>query len=363
MSLKGLTALLHAGHLLEILVYEGNLLFIEQLRHLYLSFPEQVSLKTETYHTRPLQISWTWLRLTHAWRLSQKIRRCRAQRLLILQGDIEQCSEGVLAGWLSGVETISYIPMVMSGRERGIRLSWLRDILSFPIYRLADRFIVISDYFRHRIEAISSADVRVVFNSIDLEFFHASTARAVMRNHLGIRENEFVSGFVGRLAYQQKGLDRLIETLKIGRKHFLRNRLLVVGDGPDRERFTNDLKAYGLTDCVILCPWTAEGRYRLFDAMDLFLCVSRFEGLPLTLLEAMARGTPILSVPLAPLVGTLPVDFVGNVNRPFDPTEFAHAISQHHSPSYSQKNFERSIFLKQISHEIFQKRFVDAVTG
>ena len=50
--------------------------------------------------------------------------------------------------------------------------------------------------------------------------------------------------------------------------------------------------------------------------MDVFLCASRFEGVPLTILEALSRGVPVISTELPALVGSLPLMFVP---QEFDP--------------------------------------------
>lgn len=363
MALQGLTALLESGHQLFCRISACNTALITQIEHLMEKYPGAVSLRLNRYHARSLQIVRTWLSWFHIFPLVAEINASGAQRVLVLQGDIEQASEGLLAARLSRVKTLSYIPMVMSGRERSIRLPWVRDFLSKPLYRLAHRFIAISVYFERRLSEFGATDVVVVFNSIADEFFKPESGRLAKRHMLGIREGEFISGFLGRISYQQKGLDRLLELLHEGRSFFSKNRMLIVGDGPDRSRLEKDLNEKGLSHCVILCPWVTQERQVFYDAMDAFLCLSRFEGVPLSMLEATARSVPILSVPLEPLLGVLPAEFVGDDAGNFCPTQFLVYLLAMQKREYFYDPEGRRLLLEKIQPSRFASDFVMAVVS
>ena len=309
MALKGLDALLVNGHRLVVVCFAGNIELCTRLAALESRYPASLRILKRDLRARPFQIARTWTNLAAMVSLVRLIRAEAPDRILALQGDIEQASEIFLPAWLTRTPLVSYVPMVLSGAERNIRFAAVRDLLSRPLYGLANRFVVISTYFRDQAFSRSARDAWVVSNCVDDAFLLEPSRRAAARSALGLGANECLTGFVGRIAYQQKGLDRLLAVLQADPSHFRTNRLLVVGDGPDLPRLKSDLKALGLEDCVILKGWESD-RVAFFDAMDFFVCVSRFEGVPLTILESLSRGVPVLSVPLPSLVGYLPLEFI-----------------------------------------------------
>jgi glycosyltransferase involved in cell wall biosynthesis len=78
----------------------------------------------------------------------------------------------------------------------------------------------------------------------------------------------------------------------------LRARLVIAGDGPEREKLARLVKLYGVGDCVQLAGYCDPPRLRAFmQAADLQVCSSAFENLSLAILEGMACGTPVLGTP------------------------------------------------------------------
>jgi glycosyltransferase involved in cell wall biosynthesis len=70
--------------------------------------------------------------------------------------------------------------------------------------------------------------------------------------------------------------------------------LVLVGDGPERASLEAQAAALGVADRVHVTGWTTDAR-RWLGAMDVFVMSSRYEGLPLALLEAMHAGLPVVA--------------------------------------------------------------------
>lgn len=358
MSLKGLEALLDAGHSLDIVCPIINKAFISAVQKLVTRNPAQCHLHLQVYHMRSLQIVRTWCDPLLILKLVRMIRSLHPDRVLALQGDIEQGSEIALPALLAQVPIISYIPMIMSGSARSIKLGRLRDVLSLPIYTLMSRFIVIADYFKDQALKYGARDVRVAVNCVDDTFHTQPVQRQALRERLGIRDNECISGFVGRISYQQKGIDRLIDLVARDPVHFRSNRLLIVGSGPDMPRLVHDIQARAITDCILLQPWS-DDRVSYFDALDIFLCASRFEGVPLTILEALSRGIPVISTEIPALVGRLPITFI--------PQEFEVdvmlALLHAQQVRSVQEGAQPAPLLKGLERADFNEAFVKAVVS
>ncbi|MBN8501918.1 MAG: glycosyltransferase family 4 protein [Sphingomonadales bacterium] len=99
---------------------------------------------------------------------------------------------------------------------------------------------------------------------------------------------------VGRLS-EQKQFDRLVETFaRIAADHPLW-KLVILGDGPDRNTLEAQARALGMSERIHLLGscGNLEDWYR---RADLFVLTSRFEGFPNVLLEAMAHGAPVVAM-------------------------------------------------------------------
>lgn len=98
---------------------------------------------------------------------------------------------------------------------------------------------------------------------------------------------------VGRLTYQ-KGFDRLVNVAEIVLKKHRDWQWLVFGEGEDREMLEKSITEKGLTDSLKLMGNVSDIDYRYRESA-MFVMTSRFEGLPMTLLEAKYYKLPIVS--------------------------------------------------------------------
>ncbi|XAL99526.1 glycosyltransferase [Phycisphaeraceae bacterium D3-23] len=96
---------------------------------------------------------------------------------------------------------------------------------------------------------------------------------------------------LGRLS-AEKGTDRSIRLFADVRKAHPRATLHLIGNGPERGRLESVAQSLGVADGVTFHGWSVDP-VPLLRAMDLLLSTSHREGMPNTLLEAMAIGVPI----------------------------------------------------------------------
>jgi glycosyltransferase involved in cell wall biosynthesis len=98
---------------------------------------------------------------------------------------------------------------------------------------------------------------------------------------------------VGRLA-PSKGYDILVCALHQLHQRGHRCRLVILGRGPERDNLTSLVSQLGLRDFVEM-PGFAENPYALMRQADIFVLASKYEGMPLTLMEARALRMPIVA--------------------------------------------------------------------
>ena len=98
---------------------------------------------------------------------------------------------------------------------------------------------------------------------------------------------------VGRLTYQ-KGFDMLIDVAKDVLEKNKEYKWLILGDGEDKDRLQEKINKYNLQDRLIL-KGKVSNVEDYYKNSSLYVMTSRFEGLPMTLLEAKSYKMPIVS--------------------------------------------------------------------
>ncbi len=130
-------------------------------------------------------------------------------------------------------------------------------------------------------------------NAIDVEQFSSTSDREMVRYELGVLPDRLVIGCIGRLS-PEKGVDRALHTVARLRPWHPRLELHLVGDGPERRRLESLAAQLNIEDHVHFWGWQANPK-RFYEMLDLLLLPSHTEGLPNTVLEAMAMGVPVAS--------------------------------------------------------------------
>lgn len=134
-------------------------------------------------------------------------------------------------------------------------------------------------------------NVYLLNNAIDLDKFkYNEKIRIQKRNELKLNDNDLVIGHIGRFV-QQKNHDFLIEIFNEIYKKNKNTKLFLVGQGPLIDEIKEKVKKYNLQDNVIFLGQRSDVS-ELYQAFDLFLFPSLYEGLGMVLIEAQASGIP-----------------------------------------------------------------------
>lgn len=137
---------------------------------------------------------------------------------------------------------------------------------------------------------MQSGRCRIFNNAIDVDKFKYNDAvRESVRNELGI-EGMFVIGHVGRFCYQ-KNHCFLIDVFKSVHDIEEKSVLLLIGTGKLKEQIEKKVKALGLERNVLFLG-VRKDVDKLYQAMDVFVLPSLYEGLPVVGIEAQTSGLP-----------------------------------------------------------------------
>lgn len=141
-------------------------------------------------------------------------------------------------------------------------------------------------------QAMADGKVTIINNAIDLKQFAFDEAkRNKLRKELGLQDC-FVIGHVGRFM-KQKNHDFLVAIFAEVAKKQDNAKLLLIGDGPLREQIENKVKTLGLDEKVTFTGVRSDVA-DLYNAMDVFVLPSFYEGLPVVGVEVQANGLPFL---------------------------------------------------------------------
>lgn len=172
------------------------------------------------------------------------------------------------------------------------------------LLRKGDRVVGVGEVVRQaliRNEGIPAQRVSVIYNGIDLTGFRGNGAdREVVRREWGFGAEELVLLQVARLDYLKDHATAL-RTLSQLLPQCPQARLVLVGEGPERPVIEKLLGELGLHHAVRLLGQRSDVP-RLLAGADVFLLTSISEGIPLTVIEALAAGVPVV----ASRVGGLP---------------------------------------------------------
>lgn len=136
------------------------------------------------------------------------------------------------------------------------------------------------------------SDYTVLNNAIKLDRFEFDEkVREECRKELGFGD-EFIVGNIGHF-HEQKNHTFLVEIYAEFHRICPESKLLLVSDGPKLDEIKEKVKSLGISNSVIFAGRRSDPE-RMYQAMDLFLLPSLWEGLPVVMLEAQAAGLPLL---------------------------------------------------------------------
>jgi glycosyltransferase involved in cell wall biosynthesis len=231
---------------------------------------------------------------------------------------------GQVAGMAAVVRTEHVPPQPPVGARHRLQVR-VRDRL------LLDKVICVSEGNRREHEDLlgrRSDKLTVVLNGIDADRFShedGEDGEGVCRE-LGLAEGTPLVGVVARLAEERKGISEFLRMAAEIVRSDARSHFLIVGEGPLRPQLEQEAVALGLSDRVTFLGARPDVP-RMMAAMTIFVMPSLYEGGPLTLLEAMAMGTPVVSTSVGFAPDVVEVGTTGYLVPPGDPAALAHAVT------------------------------------
>jgi glycosyltransferase involved in cell wall biosynthesis len=252
-------------------------------------------------------------RLVHRWRAE------------VVHSHLSVANVGSRVGaWIAGRPHLTTVhtmpgPLMEDSRARALADGWsarLSALLVAPSVEVADAYAAEFKLPRERFRVVPNAPA-----AVDPGPF----AREALRAEIAPGAGKIVL-CVARLQ-REKGIDDLVEAaLRLGERA-PGARVLVAGDGPERETLKAAVAASGAEERIALLGHRGDVA-RLLVAADAFVLPSRHEGLPISLLEGMAAGLPSVATAVGGIPGLVEDGVSGLLVAPDSPDQLADALAR-----------------------------------
>ena len=166
-------------------------------------------------------------------------------------------------------------------------------------------------------------DIQIWARGIDREQFNPERRDMEWRRSLGIADDELVIAFLGRIV-MEKGLDVFSDAIHAFATFGLKHRVLVIGDGPARPWFEEQLP-----EALFIGQQTGGDLARALASADVFLNPSVTEAFGNVTLEAMACALPVIAAESTGATNIVRPGITGTLVDGTEPDEFADALASY----------------------------------
>lgn len=214
-------------------------------------------------------------------------------------------------GWGGGMydgiiaAKLAKIPVVINGHHGRRNYSKFQVLMQKYLTKFCDISLSVSNSLKNKVvdeTKIPKDDIKVIRNGVDTSLFtgeyDTTGLKKEIKDHYGfsINSDSFVVGMIASLR-PAKNQILLLKAVKIltGNNHNIDLKVLLVGDGPNRELIEKYIEENQLTNICILGK--RKDVPQLLSLFNLFILtsVTNVEGLSNVILEAMSSGIPVIS--------------------------------------------------------------------
>ncbi len=194
------------------------------------------------------------------------------------------------------------------------RYYWNRDILFEKYIPKLDEYIVLNNHDKSMYKNEKGIESKVIYNPRSFKSDEKSD----------VKSKTFLAA--GRFNYQ-KGFDLLIESFKIFAKENNEWNLIIVGEGEEKDNMKKLIDKYKLNDRILIKHFTDNIKKYFLESSALLLS-SRWEGMPMIVLESLEMGVPVIFYDITAIEPLVTNDKEGLVVEKYDVKAYADAMSK-----------------------------------
>jgi glycosyltransferase involved in cell wall biosynthesis len=191
---------------------------------------------------------------------------------------------------------------------------------------ITDRFIAVAQrhaQYLSEVERFPEAKICVISNGVDTDRFTPGQG-VQFRREIELAAHVPVAGIVAALR-PEKDHELFLRAAALVLQRLPEARFLVVGDGPLRAGLESTARSLGIADAVRFLG-TRQDIPAVLQAMDVFVLTSKMEANPVSILEALSCGTPVIASRVGSIPETVQDGVTGYLVQPSDAEAFAARI-------------------------------------
>ncbi len=228
--------------------------------------------------------------------------------------------------WVTLLSPIKWVSTIHGWANIDTKLRWY-EFLDGIILRFTNKLICVSqsNYNALLHKRYAKERLAVISNGINLNDYFKTNPDAYLKESLGIQSNDLVIAIVGRLS-PEKGHSILIKAFNKIAMSYPNMKCLIIGDGPlrnDIEKHINDLKL----NSRIIFTGIRKDMPPIYNICNILINSSYTEGLPLTILEAMACSVAVIATDVGAVSQVIEDQINGLLIKPGDWNLLAEKIS------------------------------------
>ncbi len=269
--------------------------------------------------------------LDYVWRLARFFKQVKAD-LVHTHAGFSENVHARLGSWLAGVPVVSHFHLPTYFRENQV-IRYLQIFLDNLTTRLSAEIVAVSEATKKAmiVQGVPEDRVTTIYNGVDLDRFCAQRSRADVLAELGVPPRRMVIGMAARLCDGKGQKEFILAAHEVSRRVPEAIFLIIGKDVRGNGMYENDLKnlveTLELTEKVLFTGYRQD-MADVLNAIDVFVLPSKIEGFPVSILEAMALGKPVIASSVGG-VSELVVDReTGLLVSPNDVSTLALAIEQ-----------------------------------
>ena len=247
------------------------------------------------------------------------------------------------------------------GKRAGIRTKKLvKRVMTFCLdYTLpvskANKQLLVEDY------KVNPHRLKLIRNGINLKnYTFSSQGRCRIREQFKIDQEQILVGTVARFSFQ-KGHQFSVEAIPRILESCPQARFIYVGEGPTQAKVEARVRQLGLESFVTFTG-AREDIADILSALDIFLLTSLYEGLPLSILEAMAIGLPVIATEVSGTPEAVKDQYNGLLIQPENSEAVAAAVTKlikssaarsrmgRNGLSLVNRQFDKNYMIKQVEN-------------
>jgi len=236
---------------------------------------------------------------------------------------------GRLAARMAGVPVVvhTFHGHVLHGYYGPAKNELLRRIEQSLAW-LCDRLVTVSDQVKNELvgyDIAKAEKISVVPLGFDLDpFLNSHTEQGEFRREMGLGDEHKLVGIVGRI-FPIKNHALFLESAARIAAQEPAARFVIVGDGVFRPNLENQARELGITDRVLFTGWRRD-LPRICADLNVLVVSSDNEGTPVSAIEAMAAGCPVVATRVGGLPDLIDDHKTGCLVPPRDPDALASAV-------------------------------------